>query len=48
MFGIANQLLAAVGLAIGTTLIINLGRARYAWTTTAPLAFLTAIRLYGG
>src|SRR2546425_139605 len=48
MFGIANQLLAAVGLAIGTTLIINLGRARYAWTTTAPLAFLATNTLYGG
>ena len=35
MFGIANQLLAAVALAIGTTILINLGRARYAWVTLA-------------
>src|SRR4051794_8528903 len=31
MFGIANQLLAAVALAVGTTIIINIGKARYAW-----------------
>src|ERR687898_624036 len=31
MFGIANQLLAAVALAVGATIIINAGRVRYAW-----------------
>ena len=36
MFGIANQLLASVALAVGTTVIINAGRARYAWVTLAP------------
>src|SRR5262249_55970910 len=40
MFGIANQLLASIALAIGTTVIINSGRARYAWTTAIPLAFV--------
>ena len=35
MFGIANQLLASVALAVGTTVIINAGRARYAWVTLA-------------
>ena len=33
MFGIANQLLASVALAVGTTIIINQGKARYAWVT---------------
>ena len=33
MFGIANQLLAAVALAVGTTIIINMDKARYAWVT---------------
>ena len=48
MFGIANQLLAAVALTVGTTIIINLGRARYAWVTLAPLAFLTVTTLTAG
>ena len=33
MFGVANQLLAVVALAVATTMIINAGRARYAWVT---------------
>ena len=38
MFGIANQLLASVALCVGTTIIINIGRASYAWMTMLPLA----------
>jgi carbon starvation protein len=41
MFGIANQLLAAIALIIGTTLIIHWGKAQYAWVLLAPLAFVT-------
>ena len=48
MFGIANQLLAAVALAVGTTILINLGRARYAWVTMMPLTFLTVTTLTAG
>jgi len=48
MFGIANQLLAAVALSVATTIIINIGRARYAWVTMAPLAFLTTSTLTAG
>jgi carbon starvation protein len=48
MFGIANQLLAAVALCVGTTVIINSGRVRYAWTTLAPLAFVATTTLYAG
>src|SRR5207249_2479765 len=33
LFGISNQLLAAIALAVATTIIIRSGRARYAWTT---------------
>jgi carbon starvation protein len=48
MFGIANQLLAAVALAVGTTIIINLGRARYAWVTLLPLGFVATTTLTAG
>jgi carbon starvation protein len=43
LFGISNQLLAAVALSVGTTLIIRADRARYAWTTLLPLSWLLAI-----
>jgi carbon starvation protein len=48
MFGIANQLLAALALAIGTTILVNAGRARYAWTTAVPMAFVAATALTAG
>jgi carbon starvation protein len=48
MFGIANQLLAAVALCVATTVIINSGRARYAWTTLLPLAFVATTTLVAG
>ena len=40
MFGAANQLLATIALAIGTSFIINRGRARYAWVTILPMTFV--------
>ena len=45
LFGIANQLLAAVALAVCTTLLIKSGRAKYAWVTAVPLAFDAAVTL---
>jgi carbon starvation protein len=48
MFGIANQLLASVALAVGTTIIINMGRARYAWITAMPLGFVSVTTLTAG
>ncbi len=45
MFGTANQLLAAVALAVATSAIINAGRAKYAWTTLAPLLFVSTTTL---
>ncbi len=40
MFGTANQLLATIALAIGTSFIINRGRAKYAWVTLVPMIFV--------
>ena len=48
MFGIANQLLAAIALCVGTTVIINSGRAKYAWATITPLCFVAITTLTAG
>ena len=40
MLGVANQLLAAFALAIGTSVLINMGKGRYVWCTLIPLAFM--------
>lgn len=45
MFGIANQLLAVVALALVTTLLINSGRARYALVTLLPMLFVVSTTL---
>jgi carbon starvation protein len=48
MFGISNQLLAVVALTVGTTIIINMGKVRYAWVTGAPMVVLAVITLSAG
>ncbi len=48
MFGIANQLLATIALAVGTTCIIAAGRRKYAWVTAVPMAFLATSTLSAG
>jgi len=45
MFGIANQLLAAVALALVTTWLVNSGRGRYAWVTVLPMLFVLSTTL---
>ncbi|WP_243795881.1 carbon starvation CstA family protein [Saccharopolyspora gloriosae] len=45
LFGIANQLLAAVALAVATTILIKSGRAKYAWVTIIPLAWDAVVTL---
>ncbi|MFJ3878853.1 carbon starvation CstA family protein [Streptomyces sp. NPDC090077] len=45
LFGIANQLLAAVALAVCTTLLVKSGRLKWAWVTGVPLAWDVAVTL---
>ena len=43
LFGIANQMLAAIALTVATGILVKSGRGRYAWITALPLAWLTVI-----
>ncbi len=48
MFGTANQLLAGIALVIGTSYLINNGKARYSWATIIPMIFVLGTTLTAG
>ena len=43
IFGVANQLLGVIAFSLGTTVLIKMGRKRYAWVTILPLGWLIAV-----
>ena len=43
LFGIANQMLAAIALSVGTAILIKTGRLKFAWITAIPLSWLLVI-----
>ncbi|MGI4717636.1 MAG: carbon starvation CstA family protein [Janthinobacterium lividum] len=48
LFGIANQMLAAVALVLGTVVLFKMKRAQYAWVTIVPTIWLLACTLTAG
>lgn len=48
MFGVANQLLATLALAIGTSWLINHGKRKYIWITVVPMTFVGITTITGG
>jgi len=48
LFGAGNQLLATIALAVATTFLVNMGKARYAWITAVPMALVGVTTITAG
>lgn len=48
IFGVANQLLAVIALALGTTVLIKMNRTRYLWVSLVPLVWLLTVTMSAG
>ena len=48
VFGISNQMLAAIALMLGTAVLFRMKRDRYAWVTLVPTAWLLVCTLSAG
>ncbi len=48
LFGTGNQLLATIALAVGTTFLMNMGKAKYAWITAIPMCFVGVTTVTAG
>jgi carbon starvation protein len=45
LFGISNQLLAAVALVVATTILLKMGRLKWIWVTLLPMGWLVIITM---
>ena len=43
LFGIANQMLAAIALCVGTTILVKSDKVKYLWVTALPLSWLIVV-----
>ncbi|MFL6514571.1 MAG: carbon starvation CstA family protein [Chthoniobacterales bacterium] len=48
LFGLANQLLSVIALCLGTTILIKMNKARYAFITVLPLVFMAIVTFSAG
>jgi len=48
LFGTGNQLLATIALAVSTTFLVNMGKARYAFITAVPMLFVGTTTITAG
>ena len=48
LFGIANQMLAGIALILASVVLIKMGKARYAWVSLLPTAWLLVVTLTAG